>query len=145
MRIMGVDDDLVNRVILRGFFDGLKKRDGLPRFEYTLCSSGMEALQKCSVEKYDVVFMDIMMPEMNGIEAIKAIREIYKSKGWVEPLCIMVTACDVRETVEKARVAGAAGYLIKPVKRDEMMDWIQVAVMNSEKRYNSSPGDIGLH
>jgi CheY-like chemotaxis protein len=73
-------------------------------------------------ERFDLIFMDIMMPEMDGLDAVRGIREIYKRNGWKEALIVMVTACE--DKVLDARDAGAVGYLLKPVRQCQVLDWI---------------------
>ena len=141
MRVVAVDDDTVNRMVFGGFLRKLREERKL-EFEYDTASNGMEALQLCVENQYDLVFMDIMMPEMNGVECVGAIRQIYKKNGWKEPLCVMVTACDKSEMAMKARDAGAVGYLMKPVERSEIIDWIQMAIMGGASM--GKPGDLGL-
>ena len=69
MRVMAVDDDNVNRMVFGGFLRKLRE-DRRMEFEYDMASSGMEALQLCVEKRYDLIFMDIMMPEMNGVEYV---------------------------------------------------------------------------
>ena len=140
MKVLAVDDDMVNRMVFGAFLG--KVRETM-LFDYEVAESGLEALQKCASTQFDIVFMDIMMPEMDGYEAIGAIKQIYKLQDWEFPLFVMVTACDTKEAVLKAHAAGAVGFLMKPVNKNEVVDWFQIVVMDGGCRA-SMPGDVGL-
>jgi CheY-like chemotaxis protein len=121
MKVVAVDDDKVNRVLLGAFLHHIQDVIGI-NFMYEVAESGLEAIQMCEKEPIGLVFMDIMMPQMNGLEAIGAIRKVYEHKKWEEPMFVMVTACDGKEMAINARNAGAVGYLMKPVDKNELID-----------------------
>ena len=84
--------------------------------------NGAEAVELVSREHPDVVFMDIEMPVMNGIEAACAIQE----RG-LAPV-VMVTAFSQTAYVEQACGAGAMAYLVKPFTKTDIIPAMQVAV-----------------
>jgi len=80
---------------------------------------------KIAVEKYialrpDVVTLDITMPIMNGLTALKTIVELDPHAN-----CIMVTAMGQQETVKEAILAGAKGYVVKPFREDVILGALQ--------------------
>lgn len=83
---------------------------------------GLEAVEKALMLKPDVVLMDIRMPEMDGIEAM---RTIWKERP--TPV-IILSAFDVPDLVAEATAAGAGAYLTKPYQRREINRAIQVSV-----------------
>jgi len=87
--------------------------------------NGKEAIDQFKKERPDVVTMDIMMPEMDGITAVKNIKEISP-----ETIIVMVTSVKQKQKMREAAKAGADGYVTKPVNtkklRDEfaeVLDW----------------------
>jgi CheY-like chemotaxis protein len=84
-------------------------------------ATGIEALSALERQAYDLVLMDIQMPEMDGIEATKMIRKQW-SPG---PKIIIVTAFDSECCRELSFDVGADEFLNKPVKIDELRDAIE--------------------
>jgi CheY-like chemotaxis protein len=79
-------------------------------------SNGIEAIQSLERQHYDIVLMDIEMPEMNGIEATKIIRE-----RWPEgPKIIVVTDYDSNRYRDICFDAGASEFLNKPINMEEL-------------------------
>jgi CheY-like chemotaxis protein len=107
-KVLVVDDD---PVVARSF-DRVLTGKG-----YAVISArdGVEALQKLKDEKYDVVFTDIKMPGMNGIEVA---RRIKASQPWLP--VVIVTGYGTDENEAQARAAGVAGFLHKPLSPAEI-------------------------
>ena len=82
-------------------------------------SDGKEAVKLAKKLKPDVVLMDISMPVMDGIEAAEAIR-----KANVDASILMLTGSNSRTDVDRARQAGAAGYVTKDRIASELIDAI---------------------
>jgi CheY-like chemotaxis protein len=87
-------------------------------YEADLCANGVEALEALKRQRYDLVLMDLQMPEMGGIEAARRIRQ--------EKLCapylriVALTAGLMGEDREKCLSAGLDDYLSKPVRIEEL-------------------------
>jgi NarL family two-component system response regulator LiaR len=104
-------------------------RDGLvavlstqPDFEVVgEASSGPEAIQCVGASKPDVILLDLEMPDMDGVETLQRLREIDPALR-----VIVFTAFDTDERIVKAVQAGAQGYLLKGVPRDEIFNAIRV-------------------
>jgi NarL family two-component system response regulator LiaR len=84
-------------------------------------SNGMEAVQKAVALKPDVILLDLEMPELDGVEALKQIRAACPTAR-----AIVFTAFDTDERIVSAVQAGAHGYLLKGVPRDELFKAIRV-------------------
>jgi CheY-like chemotaxis protein len=85
---------------------------------------GKEALQTLKDgQKVDIVLMDMMMPEMDGYETMKAIREM---QGFRKIPIIAVTAKAMAGDREKCIRAGASDYITKPVDRDQLLSLLRV-------------------
>ena len=80
-------------------------------FEVDVVDNGKVALEKLQENKYDIVLMDLQMPEMNGFEATKYIREVMKSQIPIIALTADVTMVDL----EKCIAAGMDDYISKPI------------------------------
>ena len=82
--------------------------------------NGAVAVQKYAECQPDIVTMDITMPEMNGLEALKAIRQ--KDPG---AKVIMVSALGQEGMVRDAVISGAKGFIVKPYKEDIIIETLR--------------------
>jgi len=89
-------------------------------FSVITAGSGLEALKKLSVEKFDGVFLDVKMPEMGGIEALEEIRK----RDTKTPI-IIITSSSTREAAIDALAKGANEYILKPFEWDELKTKVQ--------------------
>jgi len=107
LRILVAEDNPVNqKVVLRM----LEKMGHVP----TIAANGREALAVLSSDSFDLVFMDVQMPEMDGLTATKSIREREKQTGLHLPIVAM-TAHAMKGDRELCLEAGMDGYIAKPV------------------------------
>lgn len=83
-----------------------------------VAANGLEALRKMEDQFYNIILMDIQMPEMDGLEATKIIRQRW-SRG---PKIIAVTAFAMDYSREVCLEAGMDDYIAKPVEMDELAD-----------------------
>ncbi|KKL52288.1 hypothetical protein LCGC14_2287010, partial [marine sediment metagenome] len=88
-------------------------------FEVTIAEDGNEALQRVLTQPFDLIFMDMMMPRMNGYEATKAIRE----KRITTPI-VALTANAMKGDDEECFKVGCDEYLTKPIDRSELLEVI---------------------
>ncbi len=102
-----VDDEPMNLVVASGLFRGYG-------MEIDTADSGMEAIEKSNLEKYDLIFMDHMMPEMDGVEAMKRIKNFWKQHGENIPV-IALTANAVSGAREMFLREGFDGFISKPI------------------------------
>ena len=85
----------------------------------TIVSNGREAVAQCAAQNFDVIFMDISMPEMDGVEATAQIRALHRTAGGKTPI-IGVTAHALAGDRQRCIDAGMDDYLPKPVKPDAL-------------------------
>ncbi len=97
-------------------------QDRLEAYGFTVVTAGteLEALKKLSVEKFNGVFLDVKMPEMGGIEALKEIR-----KRDTKIPVIIITSSSTREAAIDAIGKGANEYLLKPFEWQELKAKVQ--------------------
>lgn len=82
-------------------------------------SNGVQAVELAFKYKPDILLMDLRMPQMGGVEAIRAIRA-----EWPEARVIVLTTYDGDEDIYRALQAGAKGYLLKDTPREELLEAI---------------------
>lgn len=111
MRILFVDDLPDTRDVFRLAF-------GIQGHNTRLASNGREAVDAVREEAFDAVIIDVEMPEMNGFDAVKHIRQL--DHGSKVPI-IMFTAYGDNEAQEKASEAGADLLLHKPILPQELL------------------------
>src|SRR6266852_2515833 len=101
-----------------------------------VAGNGLEALAALKKESFDVVFMDVQMPEMDGYEATAAIREAERDSGRHQPV-IALTAHAMKGDREKCLAAGMDGYLSKPIRPQELDEVLQEYLRNQQARMNT--------
>jgi serine phosphatase RsbU (regulator of sigma subunit)/DNA-binding NarL/FixJ family response regulator len=117
IRVMIVDD---HSMVRKGLATILKVKPGLEMVGEA--SNGQEALELCAHVQPDVVLMDLVMPEMNGAAATRAIRA-----RWPQIQVIALTSFKETELVQGALKAGAISYLLKSISADELVGAIREA------------------
>jgi CheY-like chemotaxis protein len=124
-RILVVDDDMRNIFALTS---ALEHKGA----EVEVARNGVEALQKLeqNPDGVDLVLMDIMMPEMDGLTAT---REIRKNPRWQKLPIIAVTAKAMKEDQEKCLAAGANDYLAKPIELERLFSLMRVWMPKLER------------
>jgi DNA-binding NarL/FixJ family response regulator len=83
-------------------------------------SNGVQAVELALKHKPDILLMDLRMPQMGGVEAIRTIRA-----AWPEARVIVLTTFDGDEDIFRALQAGAKGYLLKDTPREELLEAIR--------------------
>jgi CheY-like chemotaxis protein len=81
----------------------------------------LEVLEKMNTERFDLILMDVQMPEMDGIEATKTIR----TKNIAQPVIIAMTANAMQGDQDECLKAGMDDYVSKPVRVDTLKAMIQ--------------------
>jgi signal transduction histidine kinase/CheY-like chemotaxis protein len=120
LSVLLAEDNLVNqRLVVRL----LEKRG----HRVVVAGTGLEALQALEKESFDLVLMDVQMPEMDGLEATAAIRGKEKSSGLYQPV-VALTAHAMKGDREKCLAAGMEGYLTKPIRPQELDQLLEIYV-----------------
>jgi len=111
LRILLAEDNQVNRKVALSMF----RRLG---YKADVASNGFEVLEALERQQYDVILMDIQMPEMDGLEATRRIRERWKPA--IQPCIIAITAYALEGDREEFLDAGMNEYISKPIQIDEL-------------------------
>jgi CheY-like chemotaxis protein len=95
-----------------------------------VANNGQEAVNKCTKapDAFDLIFMDVQMPEMDGMKATRAIRE----KGFEAIPIVAMTAHAMKGDREKCLEAGMDDYITKPIKREFVFEMLEKWVLNKE-------------
>ena len=112
--ILIVDDVELNRELLRITLE----KQGHKIF---MAENGQEAVDQLSQSRFDVIFMDMQMPVMDGYEAVREIRRIEKERGVSKTPIVAMTAYSMQGDREKCLVAGMDSYLSKPARPNEII------------------------
>jgi len=104
LSILLAEDNLINQKVAQSIFKNIG-------YEIEIAKNGVEAVDILEKRKFDVVFMDLLMPEMDGFQAAQVIRE----KGFTLPI-VALSADDTDETKGAAFEAGMNDYLMKPAR-----------------------------
>ena len=135
MRVLLVEDDRgVSRFIKKGL-----KEEG---YVIDVAFDGEEGLHLALSQSFDLIILDILLPEMNGYEVLKSIRE----KGVVIPV-ICLTAKDEKEDIIQGLELGADDYLVKPFSFAELLARIKAVLRRGIKDVELSKltvGDLSL-
>lgn len=115
--ILVAEDNSVNQYLLQRMLE----KNG---YEVTIAASGSDALKKMDERRYDLVMMDVQMPDMDGFEATAKIRAREQTRGYRTPI-IAITAHAMKGDREKCLAAGMDGYVAKPIHMDEMFAAIE--------------------
>ncbi len=116
-RILIVDDNKVNLVVAKGL---IKKT----KIQVEGVQSGMEALERIKTNRYDIILLDHMMPEMNGLETIKRMKEQEENMSR-DATIIALTANAISGSREMYMAAGFNDYLSKPIDVVRYTDMIK--------------------
>ena len=99
-------------------------------YQVEVANNGQEAVDKCTKahDVFDLIFMDVQMPEMDGMKATRAIRE----KGFEAIPIVAMTAHAMKGDREKCLEAGMDDYIAKPIKREFVFEMLEKWVLNKE-------------
>ena len=128
MKVLIVDDNANNRLILKLLLQDYEEENNL-EFVIKEAKDGVEAIQKCKDSVFDMVLMDIMMPNMDGIEATRIIRKTYP-----EIMIVAVSAVDDSDRKKEILNVGAEDYIAKPVNADIFFSRIENYMIIIEAR-----------
>jgi len=124
LRVLVAEDNLINQRVVSRFLE----RDG---HSLLISSNGREAVDAFQRQAFDVILMDVQMPEMDGITATREIRRLERPIGSHTPI-IALTAHSVEGDRERCIDAGMDGFVSKPIKIDELRQALVTARLTRE-------------
>tara|TARA_B100001123_G_C14883411_1_gene856884 strand:- start:66 stop:755 length:690 start_codon:yes stop_codon:yes gene_type:complete len=120
-KILIVEDNAMNVMVLQKVLEQFG-------IDTDVADNGMVALDKTEEQEYDLIFMDIHMPEMDGFEATRIIRKRDK-----DVVIVGLSANVTREAIDEAREVGMQDYLTKPFSRDKLLALLNRFLSNGYK------------
>ncbi|MDD1752024.1 MAG: response regulator, partial [Methanotrichaceae archaeon] len=115
MRILLAEDNLSSQKVTLQMLKKLGYRSDV-------VANGREVLEALERQRYDLILMDVRMPEMNGLEATRTIRQRWPDKG---PMIIAVTAYGLKGDRERCLEAGMDDYISKPVQLEDLGEMLR--------------------
>ncbi|WP_293879162.1 MULTISPECIES: response regulator [unclassified Sphingobacterium] len=112
IQVLLADDNAVNMALNLRIMASI-----MPGARLTEVSDGAQAIEACRKKTFDFILMDVQMPEVDGIEATKQIRQI---KGYAETPIIGVTAGNISGERERCLAAGMSDFLAKPIRQQDL-------------------------
>lgn len=135
VRILVVEDSEINQEVLKGILH-------LFGITPTYANTGLECLEHINNTKFDLIFMDILLPEMNGLETTFKIRN--SNKDYSEIPIVAMTSSNEKEEIEKCYQVGMNDFLSKPIDI-EMISKILCKYLSSFKLENSIKRMNSIH
>ncbi len=130
VKILIVEDNKLNQFLVQQILESWNIKSDI-------ANHGKEAIELIQNNKYDLILMDLRMPEMDGYSTVKYIRTKMPKKYWEIPI-IALTASPVAEEIEKALNIGMSDYLSKPFKPEHLYSKIvQLLPSNLKKNVQS--------
>ena len=119
--VLSVDDNEVNRMVLEAQLSAMGARA-------TLAGGGREAVALCAARRFDAVLMDVSMPDMDGREALAAIRAAEVAAGLPRTPILAVTAHALRHQISEFIAQGFDGHVAKPVRPEALRAALRAAL-----------------
>lgn len=132
-KILIVDDDKINQRITTDMLCG-------KGHEVQIANNGVEALKILKKNKFDLIFMDIQMEKMDGVETTKLIRKCEEDRGTYTPI-VALTAYAIKGDREKFLYAGMDDYISKPFNMESLLR----AIEKSQKKLNKRAYESKIH
>jgi signal transduction histidine kinase/DNA-binding response OmpR family regulator len=131
LRILLAEDGQINQEVVIGLLE-------MHGHHIQTANNGKEALQSWQREQFDVIFMDLEMPEMDGLEAAAAIRQSEESQGGHIPI-IAMTAHAVKGFRKRCMEAGMDAYITKPIKPRELFKILESIAVSCKVEHKPEP------
>lgn len=135
--ILVVDDNTINLTVAKGLLNPLEMK-----IETAL--SGKDAVQMVTNKRYDIIFMDHMMPEMDGVETTRVIRRLLGENGQVPIVALTANAVD--GTAEMLVSEGMDDFVAKPIEMRDMVSklrkWLPAEKIEKKKKSSAQPRNM---
>ncbi|MBF0621893.1 MAG: response regulator [Magnetococcales bacterium] len=125
LSILLVDDSEDNRMLIRAFLNNTPHR-------ITCAENGIEAVNFCKKEHFDLILMDVQMPIMDGYEATRTIRSLEKQTNQKPTIIIALTAHAMKEVTHRVIAAGCDLHLAKPIRKARLMETLDQICSDSD-------------
>ena len=126
LRVLLAEDNVINQKLARSLLEKMGH-------DVAVAQSGLDALEQVQKRNFDVILMDVQMPEMDGFAATQAIREWEKDMGSHVPI-IAMTAHAMKGDYEMCLGAGMDGYITKPINAQGLKNTIEQVLRSLEEQ-----------
>jgi signal transduction histidine kinase/CheY-like chemotaxis protein len=126
LKILLVEDHVINQRVVALILEPLG-------IDLTIANHGLEALDAFHQGSFDLILMDMQMPEMDGLTATREIRRLEKAKGLQRTPIAMLSANALQEHVDQGRAAGCDYYIAKPITPKSLIDGIEVTISRAQE------------
>ncbi|WP_292051149.1 MULTISPECIES: ATP-binding protein [unclassified Brevundimonas] len=135
LRILITDDNATNRKILGMLLSS-------DEYQLQFAVDGREAVQLAASMQFDIILMDVQMPVMDGLEAIRLIRQD-EAENQKRPAAILIfSAAHSAEDLKRGMEVGADGHITKPIVLDRLLEAIQGAIQVRERQNEAARLDV---
>ena len=121
IRALIAEDNLVNQKVLQRTLN----RIGILQQNIVVVDNGQKAVDSSANQKYDIIFMDLQMPVMDGLEATRIISQRRQALSQDYPRIVFLTAHALQDFQDKAAQVGGDGFISKPFKMDVIKDLLK--------------------
>ncbi len=132
-KVLLVEDEKELHPVIQSYF---------PKEEYrVLCASdGLEGIQKCRNEDFDLVILDYRIPKLDGIKFFQQLRDIQDGRK-VEPTPVIFISGDIEEVKSKIHKADKTEFVSKPFTKDELFAKIHKPSVKASSKFTLNPGE----
>lgn len=131
VRVLAVDDEEMNLVVAQGVL-------GSYGIQVDTCLSGREAVERCLSTSYDIIFLDHMMPGFDGVDTLKAIREI-NNGAYKDLPVVALTANTISGAREMFKNEGFTEFIPKPIERAVLERVLRKVLPEDQVQYDEMP------
>ena len=131
VRILAAEDNATNQLILKSLLEPLG-------IDLTLAANGREAVEAFATASFDLVLMDVQMPEMNGVEATLAIRQFERDNAREETPIIALSANVMSHQIKEYLAAGMNGFVPKPIEAGDLFASMERALDARDAQRNEA-------
>lgn len=125
-KVLIVDDD---KIVL----DSCKRVLEAEQLKVTLVSNAQDAIEELEKKYFDLMVMDVKMPEKDGVYILKKIREKWPLDEWPELPVLVMSGYPTSDTIQELKKRGAREFIPKPFTPDELLTAVQNVLKRSEK------------
>jgi CheY-like chemotaxis protein len=131
LRILLVEDNINNQMLFKYYLEDCGQR-------IDMAQNGSEGVHKFKTAKYDIVFMDLAMPVMDGYEAARAIRRWEAKQGVDEVPIVALTADALKGREQKSLAAGCTDHITKPFTKNQILEVLHQCGPQGQNRSNTA-------
>ena len=129
VRVLLAEDNTTNQLVFSKMVQSLN-------VDLTIAANGREALEQASRRTFDIVFMDMRMPEMDGLDATREIRAI--GGPWTHIPIVALTANAFADDVKACRDAGMSDFVAKPIRKKLLIEKLVMTVADHPRQCNQA-------